>query len=222
LPGIKLAPPIELQTARAQLQQAMTCDRVIFTSPAAVRYARLLQPLTLPRSALVFAPGRGTSEALRREGLVAAHPPAGAMNSEGLLAMPAFATNQGTVGIVTAPDGRGVIDAALRARGFTLHAANVYRRIAPPIARAAIDALRASSAPRALLLTSAEALRNVIASLPQDARARLRDSLVIASSERLSQIASDLGFRARRVGTAPDTASLLDTLAAYAKHEAIR
>lgn len=126
------------------------------------------------------------------------------------------------IGLVTAPGGRDVIAPTLRARGFELCVVHVYRRLAAAFTPSESDALQSVASPRAVLLTSAEALGNALAALPAAARSVLLDSTAVASSERLLQRAREAGFAATLAAASPRTESLLEALAAHAKGAAIR
>ncbi len=218
LPALRLQPIPDADAARHALRGALLAAQLIFTSPAAVRHAAQLLPLRSEGTRRAYAVGRGTARALLRHGVDAIHPGAGAMHSEGLLALPDFAAAHyargGDVGLVTAPGGRGLIAHALRARGAQLRVAEVYRRLPPRFDRRHFAALRASATPRALLLSSAEALRNTLDALPADLAALLRESVVVASSTRLARCAQELGFASVIHAQAPDPDSMLDALAA--------
>lgn len=222
LPALRLAPMDDAAAARRALRAALSCPRVLFTSPAAVSHAAALAPLACGAKQRMFALGRGTARALARHGIAATHPAENAMRSEGLLGLPDFAPGrftreQAAVGLITAPGGRGLLAHALRARGAQLHVAEVYRRLPPRFDRRHHQALLASHAPRALLLTSAEALDNALAGLPPDALVPLRDSLAVASSARLAQHARERGFSRTLEAGAPTARALLDALEAHAR-----
>src|SRR5262245_20818508 len=106
LPALRLAPIPDAASARRALRAALRCERVVFTSPAAVRFAAALLPLKLARGARAYAVGEASARALAQCGVAAIHPQA--MHSEGLLALADFAED-GEVGLVTAPGGRGLI-----------------------------------------------------------------------------------------------------------------
>jgi uroporphyrinogen-III synthase len=224
LPALRLAAMPDAAAATQALRIALGSSTLVFTSPAAVRFADRLSPLRGTRALRIGAVGRGTARALARHGLRAIHPGEHAMRSEGLLALPEFsaaaiAQAGGDVGLVTAPGGRGLILHALRARGARVRIAEVYRRLPPRFDRRHADALRASAAPRALLLTSAEALTYALERLPADALACLRAALVVASSERLARLAREHGFAAAIEAGAPTPQALLDALQAQVRGE---
>jgi uroporphyrinogen-III synthase len=219
LPALRLAAMPDAELARQSLRAALSCMQLIFTSPAAVRFAAALQPLQGPREQRVYAVGRGTARALARHGLRAIHPDERSMRSEGLLALPDFAPavmlrTKADVGVVTAPGGRGLLTRALRARGARMRVAEVYQRLPPRFTRHHLDALHASRAPRAVLLTSGEALENALAGMPASAIVALLDAVAVTSSARLAQLAQERGFPRVIEAGAPTPDALLDALAA--------
>src|SRR4249919_366729 len=65
--------------AGAALAEALRCPLVLFTSPAAVRFAQAARPLRAKAGQSWFAPGAGTAAALRRAGIEGVlHPARGA------------------------------------------------------------------------------------------------------------------------------------------------
>lgn len=180
---------------RAALRSALAADLVLFTSPAAVRAARALQPMTPARAGQHWlAVGAATAGALRRAGLDAVHAP-DRMDSEGLLALPVLADPAGRrVGLVTAPGGRGLLASTLAAAGADLIRADVYERRPLTPSPARIAALMALPSPWLLPLSSGEALETTLGHLPDAAASRLRDARVVAASARLARLAGALGF----------------------------
>ena len=120
------------------------------------------------------------------------------MDSEGLLALPALQALAGrSVGLVTAPGGRGLLADALVARGANLLRANVYTRVADTITPASWQRLSSALARPArtlLALSSGEALQLLLAQVPANLADALREARVVAASERLAQLARDAGF----------------------------
>ena len=107
--GARLLPLSTLRlvplSAGPALAAAMACPRVVFTSPAAVRFAAALQPLRAEPGRQEFAVGAGTAGALKRAGLPGAISPPTGGDAETLLALPGL-QGPGPVGLVTAPGGR--------------------------------------------------------------------------------------------------------------------
>lgn len=199
---------------RQALRQALAAPVVIFTSPAAVDAAHALQPLVRPDAAVWMSVGAGSAYALQRHGVGAVLWPE-RMDSEGLLALPPLAMRlPGTIGLVTAPGGRGLLLPALEQRGGSVLRADVYRRVALPLSTATLDRL-ATHAERALLaLSSAEALARVLPQLPDAVAQAWRRRPVVASSARLEALAREQGFVEVRRSTGPRPAQLAATAAA--------
>jgi uroporphyrinogen-III synthase len=179
---------------RHALDAALALPRVLVTSPAAVRAAAVLRPLRTDSGPQWFAVGAGTAAALRRAGVDAVTAPA-RMDSEGLLALPGLQQLDGTtIGLLTAPGGRGTLAPALQARGAAVHRVDVYRRVPVPPAPRALAALRGLAAPAAIALSSGEALQRALAGTPEDVASRLRTLPVVGASDRLLELAVSLGF----------------------------
>ena len=202
---------------RDALDQALAAPTVVVTSPAAVRAAARLQPLHARPGQAWFAVGAGSAAALRRAGIAEVFAPT-RMDSEGLLDLPGLQRIEGsTLGLLSAPGGRGALVPALQARGARVLRADVYERVPVAPSPRAVAALRTLLAPAVLALSSGEALQRVLAGLPADAVAQLRAATVVAASERLADLARGHGFahvvvaqgpRPRDLLTAIDPASL--------------
>lgn len=194
---------------RAALAHALAADVVVFTSPPAAAAAAALQPLWARAGQPWLAVGAGTARALARVGVAGVQSPA-RMDSEGLLSLPALTAVDGrSVGLVTAPGGRGVIAQTLGNAGADLRRADVYVREPTPPTPARIARLLALPDPWLLPLSSGEALTRTLAALPEPALARLRRAQVLAASERLEALARDCGFAWVERATDARPASLL-------------
>ncbi len=194
MPGSSLRAPADVPAARAALQAALGGDVAIFTSPAAVRFARRLAPLR--SRATVIAPGAGTHAALRRAGLADVQAPA-REDSEGILGLDVLHHVRGRrIGIVGAAGGRGLLAEELARNGARVLHAHVYRRLPARLDRRHRDALLRGGAhqPLYVLLSSAEALANVLAALPEGARKALLGGTAIVSSARLADAGRLAGF----------------------------
>lgn len=213
LPGSSLRPPSDPEAARAALQAALGCDFTIFTSPAAVRFVRRLGA---PRACgRILAPGTGTLRALHRAGFTGAAAPA-REDSEGLLGLPELEAVAGKhIGIVGAAGGRGLLDTELTRRGASVAHAHVYRRAPARLDRRHAEALLADAArPLYVLLSSGEALANVLTALPAAARHALLGATAVVSSQRLAGIARNAGFTRVLRADAPHAEALLGAVIA--------
>jgi uroporphyrinogen-III synthase len=203
LPGLALRGVADADTAAARREWQAACegDVLIFTSPAAVRYAVALAPLRT--AARVLAVGQGTARALRRHGVGDVRAPL-RQDSEGLLALAELHGLEGrAVALVGAPGGRGMLRATLLARGAALREVHVYRRVPARLDRRHADAVRRLPSSALVLLSSAESWRNLASALPPDALRRLCAATAVVSSERLADIAAAAGFaRIRQAASA--------------------
>ncbi|MEO6968034.1 MAG: uroporphyrinogen-III synthase [Rhodanobacteraceae bacterium] len=212
LPGSSLRSVDDAVATRVSLDRALRADFVIFSSPAAVRFASGLRPLRT--RSILLAPGHGTAGALKRAGVGNAIAPARA-DSEGLLALPILQQLRGkAVGILGARGGRGLLQRELAARGADVAFAEVYRRMPARLDRRHARALTRGRAPLYVPLSSGEALANLMAGLPDAARRALLAGTAIASSARLQRAARLAGFaRVLCAGSAHD-ADLIETIIA--------
>ncbi len=194
LPGLRLAAMPDPERALEDLRTALQSEAAIFTSPAAVQFAARLLPLAARVPAAVFAIGEGTARALRRHGIAAIAPTGANMQGEGVLALPQVLALRESAGIVTAPGGRESIAPELQRRGLAVRLAPVYRRLPPKPQARSLLALRQSAPPRAVLVSSAEAIDNLSRTLEPRDFALLRDAIAVASSARLEALVRELGF----------------------------
>lgn len=189
--------------ARAAMQDAATCDLLVFTSPSAAEAASRLLPLHELHEDRVVAVGQGTARALRNHGARHVHVPT-RMDSEGLLALPCMQNLAGKrVALVTAPGGRGVIAQQITARGGTLLRTDVYERVPLPVSAATINRLQALPEPAVLAVSSGEALETVLPQLPEPLRERWLRMPAVVASERLATLAGNLGFTDVHVADGP-------------------
>ncbi|WP_201313849.1 uroporphyrinogen-III synthase [Dyella sp. EPa41] len=208
LPGLSLHAAGASGPTLDALHAALGDDLLIFTSPAAVRFAARLAPLRT--QAAVFAVGQGTARALRRHGVKAPLAPALRQDSEGLLDHPLLADPRGRrVALIGAPGGRGVLRATLAERGARLREVHVYQRGVPRWQARHVEALRQLPADACVLLSSAEALGNLQQGLPAFAWTKLCGAIAVASSERLADAARSAGFARVRLAASALSADLL-------------
>ena len=215
LPASSLHAAADARAARAALREALACDAVIFTSPAAVTFARRLGALR--SRAIVLAPGTGTQAALRRAGFRNALAPT-REDSEGLLALPILRSVRGVrIGMVGAAGGRGLLDRELVARGAAVIHAHVYGRAPARLDRRHTDALRRNARkPLYVQLSSTDALANITAKLPDDALRALLRGTAVASSARLAAAARKAGFVRVLRACSAHAGAMLATIAADA------
>ena len=170
----------------------------------------------------VFALGQATADALRRVGIDAVEVPQEA-TSEGLLALPGLRSlTSKQVGVITAPGGRGLLAERLRERGAKLAIAEVYARAPARLNRGHVQRLLDAHGQGAVCVTSAEALRNVLAALPDDARKVLLGCTAVVSSIRLEAVAREAGFDTVVRAQAPTPRGLIEALHTHASGHRFR
>jgi uroporphyrinogen-III synthase len=223
LPGLSLRAATDADIVRAQWQRALKDDLLIFTSPAAVRFAMALAPIDT--RATVIATGQGTAHALRQCG-IDAQTPSTRQDSEGVLALSALQSVHGRrVALITAPDGRGVLQERLAKNGANLREVHVYTRAAPHLNRRHVEAVMQLSEAACVLLSSAEAMRHLLTLLPVAARDRLRQAVAVASSERIAELARLDGFSRVELAASAHSEDLLAAagkVCSHTSHEAGR
>ncbi|MFZ5723604.1 MAG: uroporphyrinogen-III synthase [Pseudomonadota bacterium] len=209
----------ETTAARALAQDLDRFDVVIVTSRHAVQFGvdRLAEYWPQwPAGVCWLAVGRATAAALAVRGITAAAPDDA--RSEGLLALPQLNDIAGRrVLLLTGEGGRGLLEQALTARGARLERLAAYRRTENAEAGRALAAWRALPVPaaqRAVLVTSGDALQNLLARAPW---LRTQDALVVAAGERIAALARDGGLPRVVAATGADDDNLLAALLA-ARH----
>ncbi|MDQ3161066.1 MAG: uroporphyrinogen-III synthase [Pseudomonadota bacterium] len=207
--------PLTDQVHGNSLEQALAADITVWTSPNAVRAAGALRPLRARPGQLWLAVGSSTQRALQRAGIDACAP--SRMDSEGLLAMPELQDIRArSIGLVTAPGGRGMLAPSLADRGARVIRADVYARrtiAISPRALRALDAALATPDRVLLVVSSQEALQCLFIARPPDAHAALADIAVVTASQRLAMVASTAGFQRIAVATSATPGPLLQAAA---------
>jgi uroporphyrinogen-III synthase len=183
---------------------------IVFLSEHAVTFGadRLAEDLDFS-SVRVFAVGSNTASRLAEFGVSAAIP--AVANSEGLLAMPEFASVSGKAVLIIAGDGgRDVLAAGLQARGARVEKLSVYRR-------QAIDQVDYDlSHVDAVAVSSGDGFE-FMARLWFAADGR-RDVPVFVPSERVAAIGRRLGFSRVHTCAGAGADALLDGLTNFTAH----
>lgn len=208
--------PLADQDHLNALKQALAADITVWTSPNAVRSAAALHPLHVLPGQAWLAVGSGTKRTLQRAGIAARAP--SRMDSEGLLAMQELQdVHARSIGLVTAPGGRGMLAPTLAERGALVIRADVYARRTIAFSTrtlAALDAALATPQRVVLVLSSQEALQRLLTARPPRGRHdALEDIGVVAASQRLADSARSMGFQRITVATSAAPDALLQAAA---------
>lgn len=172
------------------LEQLLDCPIRIASSPNAVRYAARHKPL--PGHWL--AVGNATAGALLRAGAGSVHV-AEPQTADGLLNLDILQSVRGRrIGLLTAPDGRGLLERALPERGARLVIANSYQRLPVKMGAATRQRIAAAGPATAVLVTSQRAFQRFFAQFDDAAQQALKSRICIASSTRLLEYLQAQGF----------------------------
>ena len=193
-------------------------ELVVFVSVHAVEHgARLIQKTSSMRIAAI---GKATAAALAAANLPPDIVPVASETSEGLLDHEALqATAMQSVLIVRGEGGRETLRESFVARGSTVSTLEVYRRVAPVVTTAAVDALESRWSDPGIdvvTATSVETYLKLDALLSDRGKALLRRTTLLAPSERIVTAARAQGFDGEGlVSGGADDASILGTLARW-------
>jgi uroporphyrinogen-III synthase len=194
VPAIAILPPAD----RAALERAHAAlagyDYAVFVSANAVEYG-VPDAGRWPERVIAFAPGPGTAQALAEAGVPAVQVPATTLDSEGLLALPQFASPSGKrVVIFRGEGGRELLGDTLRARGAHVDHVACYARAAPQSGAAGLAAAFAGQRIDAVTITSSEGLDNLWAIAGEAVRAAWRSRPTFVPHPRIAARARTLGL----------------------------
>ncbi|WP_376696730.1 uroporphyrinogen-III synthase [Wenzhouxiangella sp. EGI_FJ10305] len=191
----RLQPPERPATVADDLATALPADRVILTSHEAVRQAVSLVGAAALNRSLIIVPGQGTASIARELGLDNVIFPERHGTSEAVLGMPELRDVEGLeILILAAAGGRSLMGEVLERRGAAVERIHVYRRVPcelPPDASERICATKSL----VTLGASLEAVAGLVDRLPDAARKRVFQALLVVPSQRVAEHAEKLGFR---------------------------
>jgi uroporphyrinogen-III synthase len=196
-----------------KLKTSLTCDYIIVTSPAAARFMGQSPAFTTTQKPNWFALGEGTASELRKVGITNISIPSNGSYSESLLAMAALQNLQGkTIGLITAPGGRNLIEPALISRGAMVQVVHLYQRIIISIDPEEIKAMRRLLLPFAVLCSSHEVFKSFWQQIDPELREKMRSGIWIVSSARLQALLGQSGVLNTTISTSPQPDAMLEHL----------
>ena len=165
------------------------------------------------KSVRIAAIGKATAQALALAGLPVDLVPDQGYNSEALLAMPQMQQMQQMCClIVRGEGGREELAATLRSRGATVDYLDVYKRIIPSSDSLQLSLLLAQDKLHVVTATSGAILQNLLIMLEEKHHQRLFETPLVVVSDRIGQIAADMGFKRIAVTNSPSDAAILETV----------
>jgi uroporphyrinogen-III synthase len=217
--------PIRLQPLAADkaIGAACACDIVIATSPAAIKFAAKSSAFSIQENTHWYGLGPSTAAAMKKLGIAQIRYAAQGQSSEALLALPELLDLKSqSVGLLTAPGGRGLIGHVLEQRGARLQLAEVYERVILPIPQNDIDTLVQMTTPVAIFCSSYEVFRALWQALKQSEQERLQTYDWVLSSERLRELLATHGIASALVCHSAVPEMMFKTLLNDVKSEHLR
>lgn len=191
------------------LARALACPLKIAVSPAAVRFAARVASLQGDWLAI----GSATATALMQAGATQVQVPA-PQTAAGLLNLPALLQVKGLdVGLISAPDGLGVIEKTLPARGANLQSAHVYRRQAVKLSETRRQVLLDLPGKIACMVSSQAAFGQFWQQFTPAQQKKMRRWHFVASSARLLHYLQSLGLTRLHLAENTRAPALLNALA---------
>jgi len=212
-PLLAIAPLPDYSVFDAHIDQFVDADWAIFISSNAVQQAmpRVLHRFpTLPSRLRFAAIGPSTAAELQKFGVGSVLIPQDRHDSEHLLALPEMQTVAGKrVTIFRGVGGRELLAEILNARGATVQFAECYQRVNPQHDAGDLPRLWQNKQLHAVVVTSSEALRNLL-DLASDAE-WLRNTLICVNHARIAELAQRNGLQVA-VSDAPGDEGMLNCL----------
>lgn len=218
-PVLDIQPPEDSSSLTALLQNLDRYQLAIFISANAVdfTYHALGSGQQLPESLQRAAVGQSTAKALENHAqpahLVAPAP----YNSEALLAMPEFTTVAGKhIVIFRGVGGREHLAQTLEQRGAVVDYAECYRRMMPDSDLTPLVLAWESNKLDLIVVTSNEALHNLLELVGIDHRQRLLETPLVVISQRTADLATQQGFGTVVTAAAASDMALLAAIKQWA------
>jgi uroporphyrinogen-III synthase len=207
-------PAYDLSMATNPLTRLSNFQWLIFTSANAVNFALQANGGRIARLkvAQIAAIGQATARELELSGLHVTIMPKTGFDSESLLAMPQMQEVNGqAILIVRGQGGREELANGLRNRGAKIEYWEVYKRIAPDVDSFEAVSLLEQGLLDVIIITSGEALQNLLAMLGANYKKKLAIIPLVVNSHRISRLAAELGFTRIAVAESPSDPAILET-----------
>jgi uroporphyrinogen-III synthase len=168
----------------------------------------------------MVAIGQATARALELASLSVAIIPERGFDSESLLAMPQMQDVEGQdILIVRGQGGREALASGLRSRGANVEYWEVYQRLMPDTDATETLSLLGQGRLDAIIVTSGEALQNLVAMLGAEYKKKLATVPLVVISDRINRLAVELGFKRVAVTESPSDLAILETAIAIINGE---
>lgn len=214
-PLIAISPLSDYSTFDEKISELTQADWAIFISSNAVDNAmpRIIKHYGIVPDKLKFAAiGPQTAKQLASYGVQHVLIPHERFDSEALLALSEMhAVNHQRIIIFRGIGGRELLAETLQQRGAQLDFAECYQRVNPQINCKLLDQLWQENQCHALVVTSSEAMRNLLAMTHQGNDEWIRNIAICVNHARIAEEASAAGLEVY-IASAPGDASMLSCL----------
>jgi uroporphyrinogen-III synthase len=194
-PVVEIAEIDDSGTLAQTIDALHTYDLAIFVSPTAVAkgWDAIHARRSFPADLRVAAVGQGSARALRRLGVGAVMAPSAGADSESLLALPELQDVSGRrIVVFRGQGGRELMRDSLVSRGATVDYAECYRRVCPHVDAGPLVRALSEGEIHAIVITSAEALRNLWNMLEAAGRVFLATTPIFVPHPRIAAAAREL------------------------------
>ena len=194
-PTISILPTPLSTSDKKRLQDIKQFDIIVFISPNAVEFG-LNHIVKLPENTRLATIGGGSAKALEKKlGRRPDISPKENFNSEGLLATPEMQDVQNKhILIIRGQGGREHLKQTLEQRGADVEYLNVYQREKPKTNSHDYEQYLQNNELAAIVITSAESLKNLLALTPKEVRPQLLRVPLMLINQRIVSHAKEAGF----------------------------
>jgi len=215
-PTLEIAPTEHQQELRNTLQHLDQYNLAVFISPNAAQFvfdALSKLGLRLPDSLLLGCVGKGCARAVEEQGYTLHAMPVSGIGSEGLLKHELMQLVEGKrVVIFRGNGGRELLADSLRERGAEVEYCECYRRKTPDVDATPLVKRWRNDGVQVVTITSTQALKNLERMIGDDAGHLLRDTPLVALSERIAEVASRMGCKEVRVTSDTSDTAIVDAI----------
>ena len=214
-PTLAIVEVDNLATVQETLAHLEDFDWLIFISSNAVNFALKANDGKIAglKARQIAAIGKATADALNLAGLSVSALPDRNYNSEGLLALPIMHAVCGQkILIIRGENGREVLADTLHARGADVCYLNVYKRIIPNSDSNVVSELLEQRQLDVISVTSSEILQNLLTMLDVKHHSQLFDLPLIVVSDRIKQVANEMGFKRVAVARSASDEAILEII----------
>jgi uroporphyrinogen-III synthase len=213
--GYHLCPLLEITPSNTPPKTSFfSADKLVFISANAVQFAARYLDNIFPQDCDYFAVGEATQIALAEYKISSQCAPKSQQDSEGLLSLsPLQNVEWQKITIVRGEGGRETLAQTLSERGAKVDYWQVYQRSMPALEPKSVCQQWQDLAIDTLVITSGEALANLMELVPKELFAWLRSCHMIVPSHRVQLLAISQGFHRVSNANGASTQAILSALA---------